>query len=356
MTVLHIVPAIPFGGMQRIAALLAAQQRQSGLDVRVIAIYSGEELRDLLERKKVPHVFLDGTRPGLRMMRQLFSMASENWSIIHLHGGLRWSNLVELAARRSPVVYHAHNYPDSSPSLKSRVLHRLNRALADVVIAVSQDVARAWRETVPGLEVTCVYNAVEFPTGTKPARAIQSPSSPMFGMATRLVKDKGIFEFVDVAEAICARRKEAQFILAGDGPDRDSLIAEVNRRGLGLSFRFPGYIRDLNAFWSDVDVALFTAQCEPFGLRILEAIVRGIPVAAYLTGAGSDELVCPASAPVTAAWNDAAGLAEKALTLCDNPSFYAEIAESAFRDAQDRFSIPAMAEGVMSVYQGVARA
>ena len=55
MTVLHVVPARPFGGMQRIAALLAAAQRRSGLDAHVLAIYDSVEFLDLLERYDVPH-------------------------------------------------------------------------------------------------------------------------------------------------------------------------------------------------------------------------------------------------------------------------------------------------------------
>src|SRR6266699_1351854 len=289
MTVLHVVPARPFGGMQRIAALLAAAQRRSGLDAHVLAIYDSVEFLDLLERYDVPHIFLHGSCPNFRAVRHCHEALARDWSVVHVHGGLLWSNTVALFTKRSPVVYHAHNYPPLDRSLKTRVLNRVNRSLVDVIIAVSKDVARAWR--VAGLDsaVECVYNAVELPNVAKPDRLPRSTDSPVFGMATRLAKDKGVFEFLDVAEAIHAQRSGARFVIAGKGPERSKLEEETNRRGLSGVFFFPGYIRDLDAFWSDIDIALFTAAKEPFGLRILEAMVRGVPVAAYLTGAGSDD-------------------------------------------------------------------
>ena len=101
------------------------------------------------------------------------------------------------------------------------------------------------------------------PNAAKPDRLPRSTDSPVFGMATRLAKDKGIFEFLDVAEAIHAQRSGARFVIAGEGPERSKLEEETNRRGLSGVFFFPGYIRDLDAFWSGIDIALFTAAKEP---------------------------------------------------------------------------------------------
>ena len=355
MTILHVVPARPFGGMQRIAALLAAAQRRSGLDAHVVAIYDSVEFLDLLERYDVPHTFLHGSCPNFRAVRHCHEVLARDWSVVHVHGGLLWSNTVALFTKRSPVVYHAHNYPPLDRSLKTRVLNRVNRSLVDVVIAVSKDVARAWRVAGLGSAVECVYNAVELPNAAKPDRLPRSIQSPVFGMAARLVKDKGIFEFLDVAEAIHAQRSGARFVIAGEGPERSKLEEETNRRGLSGVFFFPGYIRDLDAFWSDIDIALFTAAKEPFGLRILEAMVRGVPVAAYLTGAGSDEILCLGLTAVTAKYGDVPSLAENSLALCDDASLYKQITDAAYDDVSARFSTAAMRDGVARMYDWLTR-
>jgi len=350
MTVLHIVPAKPFGGLQRIAALLAAEQRRSGVEVRVLALYSDVEFQHLLARYQIPHTVLHGSRPHFNTIRQSRQMLYEKWSIVHVHGGLLWSNLLALLAKRCPVVYHAHNYPTSNPSLKERVLKAVNRSLADVVIGVSKDVARAWRESGIDSPVECVYNAIELPSTPKPARLPRSSESPVFGMATRLAKDKGIFEFLDVAELIHSRCPGSRFIIAGEGPERSELEDQVGRRGLRKAFFFPGYVRDIDSFWSDIDVALFTARQEPFGLRVLEPMIRGVPVAAYLTGAGSDEILCPGTTAMTASYGNAPGLAESALALHDNDQLSERITAAAYQDVKTRFSLSAMAEAVNRVY------
>jgi glycosyltransferase involved in cell wall biosynthesis len=353
MTVLHVVPAKPFGGMQRIAALLAAAQRDSGLDAHLLAIYDSLEFLDLLERYDVPHTFLHGSRPNFRAVRQCHEVLARDWSVVHVHGGLLWSNTVALFAKRSPVVYHAHTYPISNRSLKGRVLNCVNRSLVDAIIAVSDDVARAWRATSRNSVVERVYNGVEVPNAAKPDRLPCSAQSPAFGMATRLAKDKGIFEFLDVAEAIHAQRSGARFVIAGEGPERSKLEEETNRRGLSGVFFFPGYIRDLDAFWSEVDIALFTSPKEAFGLAILEAMVRGVPVAAYLTGTGSDEIFRPGSTVVTAKYGETSELADKALMLCDDPNLYKQITDVAYNDVRVRFSTAAMRAGIARVYDGL---
>jgi glycosyltransferase involved in cell wall biosynthesis len=351
MTILHVVPAVPFGGMQRIAALLAAAQRDSGVDAHVLALYSNEEFSTLLERYEVPHTFVHGSRPNFSAFRQCHEILSRSWSLVHVHGGLLWSNIVARFAKSGPIVYHAHNYPPLNRSLKYRALNLVNRSLVDVVIAVSKDVAREWREARIGSTIECVYNAVELPNAVKPKRCERPTTAPVFGMATRLAKDKGIFEFLDVAEQIHAHCRDARFVIAGEGPERSELENEMNRRRLSEVFLLPGYVRDLDAFWWGVDIALFTASKEPFGLRILEAMVRGVPVAAYLTGAGSDEIFCSGSTAATAQYGNVSGLADNALALYDDSNLYSQIAAAAYEDVKTRFSVAAMNEGVRRVYR-----
>jgi glycosyltransferase involved in cell wall biosynthesis len=349
-SVLHVVPSTPFGGMQRIAALLAREQRRAGIDAQVMGIYDDTNFSRLLEQFHIPHVFAEGGRPGARSIRQLYRVSSRDWSIVHIHGGLLWSNLVSLLARRSPVVYHAHNYPGHDRSAKGRLLGRINRSLASIVIAVSDDVAREWRTLVPNLVIERVYNAIDLPQDKRRSRSVRSSQSPVFGMMTRFAKDKGVYEFLDVAEELYRRRPTARFVLAGDGPEKNRLVNEIAHRSLDGAFSLPGHVSDIDVFWSAVDFALFTARKEPFGLRILEPMVRGVPVAAYLTGAGSDEIFRSQSPAITAVYGDAGSLAERVLTVCDNPILYDQVADEALADVSGRFSVPKVAEAVSQIY------
>ena len=85
-------------------------------------------------------------------------------------------------------------------------------------------------------------------------------------------------------------------------------------------------------------------------MRILEAIVRGVPVAAYLTGAGSDEILCLGLTAVTAKYGDVPSLAENSLALCDDASLYKQITDAAYDDVSARFSTAAMRDGVARMY------
>jgi glycosyltransferase involved in cell wall biosynthesis len=351
--ILHVVPAIPFGGLQRLAALLASEQRRHGLNAQVLALYSGKHFENLLIEQAVPHTVIPGTTPNANSFQFYRTVLSQDWALVHLHGGLLWSNIATRCSKRRPVVYHAHNYPPSERSLKNRLLQRVNRSLVDLVIAVSESVAEAWRLTGVGSGVEVVYNSVEVPIAQR-SRATINPNRPIvFGIATRLAGDKGIFEFVEVAAILKTLIPNARFVIAGEGPKRDELENEIRCRGLEEVFLLPGYVNNLDAFWSGIDVALFTAPKEPFGLRILEAMVRRVPVVGYLTGGGSDEILRSVATEITAPNGDAQGLARAALRLCNDPVLAADVSDRAYQLVVKRFNAVAMHGDVMRAYRRV---
>jgi glycosyltransferase involved in cell wall biosynthesis len=68
-------------------------------------------------------------------------------------------------------------------------------------------------------------------------------------------------------------------VIFGDGPDRDRLLAEIERLGLRSAVTSPGF-----APWNDIDQALRHALClllpstrEGYGLSVVEAMARSTP-------------------------------------------------------------------------------
>jgi hypothetical protein len=56
LSVLHVLPASPFGGAQRLAIDLAAEQRAAGWDSRILFTNGGAASRSAAAVKDVPSV------------------------------------------------------------------------------------------------------------------------------------------------------------------------------------------------------------------------------------------------------------------------------------------------------------
>ncbi len=96
-------------------------------------------------------------------------------------------------------------------------------------------------------------------------------------------------DLVQIFARVRARRA-AVLVLAGDGPERESVEAEVRRLGLEREVAFAGATRDLAPLLRACDLFLLPSASESFGLAALEAMSSGLPVIASRAG-GLPEVV-----------------------------------------------------------------
>jgi phosphatidylinositol alpha-1,6-mannosyltransferase len=75
----------------------------------------------------------------------------------------------------------------------------------------------------------------------------------------RLIPRKGLNYLIAAAQQVVKLHPQVLFVVAGDGPLRLSLTAEVERLGLSGNFRFLGDVPDLDlpALYRCADVLLF---------------------------------------------------------------------------------------------------
>ena len=115
--------------------------------------------------------------------------------------------------------------------------------------------------------------------------------------------------------------------------------------------RFEGETALFGSF--QLDLAIFSAPGEPFGLRLIEPVAEGVPVIAYETGAGSDEIARNCAGIATVPYEQAEAMAELAAELLDDPGRRARMAQAGQRDIERSFSIASMAAGVDAVYSEI---
>ena len=72
--------------------------------------------------------------------------------------------------------------------------------------------------------------------------------------------------------------------IAGDGPERSALAAEINRLGIGACFELVGVVDDVPRFLADADLLVHVSTREGMPNAVLEAMAAGRPVVAFDSG------------------------------------------------------------------------
>ena len=108
-----------------------------------------------------------------------------------------------------------------------------------------------------------------------------APDRPTLLFVGRVAHEKNIDFLLKVVDRVRHEVADVLFVIAGEGPARDSLAHEVSALGLGANVMFLGYMNrhtELNSCYCSADIFIFASRTETQGLVLLEAMAQGVPV------------------------------------------------------------------------------
>jgi glycosyltransferase involved in cell wall biosynthesis len=167
----------------------------------------------------------------------------------------------------------------------------------------------------------------------------------------RLVPHKGVD---DIIRALPLLPEDVVLVVVGDGPDLDTLKSFAMARGVERRVRFVGSVstEDLPRYYADATLFVFPSQnrLEGFGLAPLEALASGRPVVvADMPGVrevlveGEDGLLAQPLLPED--------LAEKCLSLLNDPARVKAMGQKARENALNKYSISVVVDRLEKLYQ-----
>lgn len=98
------------------------------------------------------------------------------------------------------------------------------------------------------------------------------------GIAARILPLKGVATAIATAQILKEKKIKFHLQIAGIGADLDKLKSRVVQQDLQDQVEFLGLVRDMNPFYSNIDLFLCPSVSEPFGLVCAEAQAQGCPV------------------------------------------------------------------------------
>ncbi len=221
----------------------------------------------------------------------------------------------------------------------------------DRIIAVSEAVKQILtRDGIAADAITVVRDGIdpdEIRRAATPPLDIRSQLSipagaPLAVNAAALVDHKDQRTLVRAARYARALEPQLHWIIAGEGPLRASLTAEIARLELEDRVHLVGFVDRIEALIAEASVFVMSSKTEGLGSVILNALALGRPVVA--TAAGGIPELLPAEVLVPAGTADA--LAQKVVDALKHPA-------PAPLPFPPRFTANAMAHGVLDVYRAL---
>lgn len=380
LSVVHAIARLNVGGAARSLLELAAEQRDRGHEVVVVAgtLAAGEESMEYLASELGVHVVrvpalqrevsVRHDVVAVRALRRLLARRAPD--VLHTHTAKagatgRIASLLPGGIRPRATVhtFHGHVLRGYFDPHRERVFIHVERALArrtGALVAVSEEV----RDDLVALDVAPASKIAVFPYGFDLSRLGPLPSERrsalraelgagddtfVVGWAGRLTAIKRPDDLVLTLARLVEDGIDAVLVAVGDGPERPGVEALAARLGVAGRCRFLGYRRDVSRWYGAFDAFLLTSANEGTPVVAIEALASECPVVATAAG-GTATVVRDGATGYLVPVGDTPALAGRLALLARDPEHARQLARRGSGDVRERFAMGRMADELDDLY------
>lgn len=235
------------------------------------------------------------------VMKRLEQLRAEQYDIIHIQTpfvahylGTKLSRLLGIPCIET---YHTffeeylyHYIPLVPKKLMQQVAKRFSRHQGnslDGMVVPSHPmlhVLKAYGVTTHAEVIPTGIEPESFVLGDREAfrRKYDIPQDrPVLLFVGRVAHEKNIGFLLSMLPLVIKEVPDVLFVIAGEGPARESLEHDAEALGLNGNVKFIGYLdrhTELNGCYRSADIFVFSSRTETQGLVLLEAMAQGTPV------------------------------------------------------------------------------
>ena len=292
-----------------------------------------------LKRKQFDIVHTHSTKAGL--LGRLAAKLAQVHIIIHtIHG-------IPFAAGRGRVLNSA-----------SIIFEKFVASFTDKLIAVGNLVKQEFLNAgiCQDFKIETIYSGINFdqfdisidPIHKKMELGI-TPNALVVGAVGHLVECKGHKYLIEAAAKLKQSFPNLTFIIAGEGPLRHELEAQIAQIGLKPIFKLLGDRDDVPEILSIMDVYVQPSLWEGLGRAMTEAMYMKRPVIASAVNA-IPELIEDGKTGILVPPKDVSALANAIEKLLENPDEQKRLGENAHRRVFPDFSADLMVDKIENLY------
>jgi len=271
--------------------------------------------------------------------------------------------LIRLTAihRKRPWIAFHHGYTWTSP--RTRIYNHLDRwslPSASKVVTVCRPFASALEKIgVHAERIVIQHNSVKAFSPDSDEEVFElrrklgiSVGTQVVLCAGRLSREKGQADLVEAAALLPRENKERKirFILAGEGPDKQTLKDTTRSFRVEDWFIFIGHVPDLGPYYTLANLLVLPSHTEGSPNVLLEGMAAGLPIIATAVG-GMPEIVTNEKEALLVERQNPMVLAEAIERLLSDANLQRKLAEAA-RQSVSAYSPTAYCDSILSLYQG----
>ena len=276
------------GGTERIAARLATAWAQAGAEVTLFCGSEAGPMRSFVTND-VRVVAAPAPIPrGAGSRRLLGRHAADHFArypvdLVWVPGNYHWPVIPALNRISAPVrprivaqVSAALQKPQRGPvrqiGFNARMRYLL-RGAEEVVTLAGSAKAQACRILRHDRVAHIPLPALEaFAPSPQPI----PDGPPVILGAGRLVPEKGFASLIAAFARIAD--KQAQLVIAGDGPERQNLLDLARSLGVASRLTMPGYVRNIRPLLDQARLFVLSSDYEGYAAVLIEALEAGRPI------------------------------------------------------------------------------
>ncbi|MDH5545513.1 MAG: asparagine synthase (glutamine-hydrolyzing) [Gammaproteobacteria bacterium] len=206
--------------------------------------------------------------------------------------------------------------------------------------------------------VELVRNGVDFSTihvpGDEEVRALRSEHDasniPLVVGVFRLASEKQPMLFLDVVHGVQKVIGSLKVLVLGEGPERKSLEAEIQQRGLGDTVKLLGRKTEVSTYLGAADVVLQTAWLEGTPNSLLEAQYLKRAIVTTAAG-GAAEAVQHNYSGLVFDTSEPGPLINAVLTVLQDAELARTLGENAYKSVKERFGVDNLVASYLKLFR-----
>ena len=185
-------------------------------------------------------------------------------------------------------IAQEHNHHNNNNRIIKKTIQSLKNI--DYFMPVSKELTDFYAKKIDQQKTKCIYIPHGIDYFPDSASSLDSKNIVSIG---RLVSSKGFIELVEIFGQIVLRKKDWTLSIVGSGDQYEELKNKIKELNLQNHVFLLGNKNqeELNKIFLDSSIYVMTSYYESFGLVLIEAESFGIPLVAFDSAQGANEII-----------------------------------------------------------------
>lgn len=363
VSVLHIIKSLGRGGAETLLPETLSKHNQQQFHFHYIYFLPWKDQMVSQIEQAGGTVSCFSAKNNFQIFRKVTQIRDyvrkHNIQVIHCH--LPWAGIVgRLVGKMTgvPVVYTEHNKWERYHKL-TYFLNKATFSSQQRVIAVSEDVAQSikkhYKINKPNIQV--VLNGINTEKFSKAFKSTQNirkelnipADTIVIGLACVFRVQKRLLVWLEIARQLHQQFPSVHFILAGDGPLRETVHAKAAELQMQSYLHLVGLQPEIRPYLQAMDIFMMSSEFEGLPIALLEAMsMECLPVST--AAGGIPELIKHKENGLLVPVEQPMALVKTLTPYLEQPEKIQLLAQAAWATVEKNFSMQQMVNDLEEIY------